>query len=89
MADDTCENCRFWRKNVGDYDGACHRNAPSPMPNIVAELAYKLAYPDKARLCPDSIEPDCASAMAFWPDVDPDDWCGEYEAKPDALVTDH
>jgi hypothetical protein len=63
--EEKCENCKFYR------NGECHRLPPQ----TVNVEEYRPSY-DKDT--PSTTE---VAVVTQWPDVDEDDWCGEFKRK--------
>lgn len=89
--EESCENCRYVRTKNGERSLACHRRAPLPynaMVFYVAELIRDIAWiihnnelgePEKH----DDVGKEATEAndYAVWPEVEVDDWCGEWRQK--------
>jgi hypothetical protein len=92
LTEQSCKNCRF---NIDDY---CRRRAPvaARADNYLAEIALtaklllwwtmrewsdeKMA---EEQLTDFGIKIDEVFQFTQWPLVEPDDWCGEWEARLD------
>ena len=67
----SCVNCRFVGPSVSPLY-VCRRRAPVPR--------YEVMWCDHNG--PRDGDRWLASALAVWPRVNPDDWCGEFERDP-------
>lgn len=95
----TCENCMYAKPKFADESKlTCHRRAPLPYNSLVfhiGELIRNIAWniyvkeleeePDK--LSELQIETTEAGDYAVWPEVERDDFCGEWE-KQDGCTVD-
>lgn len=93
MAEKLCQNCRYAKPRfAAENDLECHRRAPLPYNALVfhlGELIRDIAWniyvkemgekPDKySELQRETTE---AGDYAVWPQVERDDFCGEWEKK--------
>lgn len=72
---ENCSNCRFFINFEGNFE--CHRRASVSVPamfyGLCLAIAKRLSPLEAAEFClHDSDDP-------HWPQVEPDQWCGEYE----------
>ena len=89
---ETCENCHYARNSI-DKKRQCRRHAPIPMnafefkkASILRAIGWVMTVyatglaPDKKD---DDLYDEVTEAMCYasWPDVDVDDWCGEWKEK--------
>lgn len=74
MADERCENCRFWLEvnDVGLLDGDCRRYPPE-LPHMVSQMA---TIEDDGEDLPFPID-------GVFPQTSFSDWCGEFQLKGD------
>ncbi len=64
--EDRCERCRFWEE-FQDSDGWGHCHRYAPRP-VVDPLRRD--------------EEGHAYMVAYWPETDADEWCGEFQPLP-------
>jgi hypothetical protein len=91
MADQSCEDCRFWVLGNDDaivdpvqqvQSGECRRHAPTLVMIQVPDVYREHCSIPKD---PSSFEPDPVEmARRVWPRTYAYDWCGEFEEAPDA-----
>lgn len=89
--EENCENCRYSQPKIEGKGLTCHRRAPLPynaMVFYVAELIRDIAWnihikevgePDKH----DDVSKEATEADDYvvWPEVERDDFCGEFRKK--------
>lgn len=88
-----CENCQYSRARIDGGDRLqCHRRAPEPynalvfhIGELIRDIAWNI-YIEKIGEEPDKYsdlqkEATEANDYAVWPEVDHDDFCGEWESR--------
>lgn len=60
-----CENCRYFSEA-----GECRRYPPQVVESIDSESAE---YTEQVFVS--------STTLTYWPDVEPDSWCGEFKEK--------
>jgi hypothetical protein len=68
----TCNSCRFYRATPG----ACHRYPPTVVYQPATD-GYE--YENARKGHTEHAEGHSSEALTFWPEVDPDQWCGEWQ----------
>lgn len=59
-----CDNCRYFCPTGDSGEGDCRRHAPQPA--ILRDRGHR--------------DDDHARFMSWWPTVNDDDWCGDFES---------
>lgn len=100
MVKRTCKTCRFLERST-QYSwssGTCHRYAPrafNDMPFYAYELLRDIAWSLRtmAKMDPpeehDEVNKEATEGVrtdASWPEVDGDDWCGEWLNRLDEMT---
>jgi hypothetical protein len=91
MTEQCCDNCRFMKLRV-DKKRQCLRHAPQPynaMLFYLGELLRDVAWSVRASAnieAPskdDELNKEATEVWdyAVWPEVEPDDWCGEWQTQ--------
>lgn len=92
--DENCENCRYARPKFAGAasEFECHRKAPAPWDAFafhLADLVRDIAWNIHVKIYEKAPEEDSdvakevteAATYSIWPQVEIDDWCGEWEPK--------
>ena len=93
MSEKACEHCKFYDA-VTDSLGTCHRHAPSPIELLTVKTYSAVCLiawwviengdgdPDE-QLKAFGLDPEGSmqDERAFWPMVEPLEWCGEFQER--------
>lgn len=73
----SCASCRFFNDDVDDYMGygACQRHAP----RINVTMADRYYQGSVSESDDDNDAPDWIAQRGWFPLMQPDDWCGEFQ----------
>jgi hypothetical protein len=93
VTEQRCDNCRFARVRGADKKRQCLRHAPQPYNAMIfyfGELLRDVAWSTRALANIEtpsehddlSKEATEAKDYAVWPEVELDDWCGEWQVAP-------
>jgi hypothetical protein len=89
MSEPCCDNCRYM------VDAECHRHAPPAYDflrfyelELLRDIAWSVLCIARRQRPDEQDDVATLSTEAFqtaaWPDIEPSDWCGEFEKKPEA-----